>query len=199
MKIELSIVKRPEAFFSELLENAVKNQNLNISDSAKVYLIDLLSRNATHNELVGPNDKHPYADKPISIVFQQSLAEPITQRREMLKYVGDYSLYIGGYFNESLNRKIIDVGYYTAIGGQAFGNLSRIAVSSEFSSLYNEIFVKFASLMDIFIEVSFDTFMTRATDLLRLYDRWIQTGSTVLERKLIEKGIITADKKFKPA
>ena len=197
--MKVSIIKRPEAFFSELLESAIKNQKLNLSDSAKVYLIDLLSRNATNNELIGPNDKYPYADKPISIVFQQSLAEPINQRREMLKYVGDYSLYIGGYFNERLNRKIIDVGYYTCIGSQAFGNLSRIATSSQVEALYNEMFIKFSSLMDILVEVSFDTLMTKATDVLRLYDRWIQTGSAVLERKLIEKGIITVDKKLKPA
>ena len=197
--MKVSIVKRPEAFFSGLLEAAIKNQKLNISDTAKVYLIDLLSKNAISSELIGKNEKFPYADKPISVVFQQSLIEPINQRREMLKYVGDYSLYIGGYFNESLNRKIIDVGYYTCIGGQAFGNLSRIATSSQVGSLYNEMFIKFSSLMDILIEVSFDTFMTKATDVLRLYDRWIQTGSTVLERKLIEKGIITIDKKLKPA
>ena len=199
MGLKLSIVKRPEAFFSELLDAAIRNQHLDISDSAKVYLIDLLSRNAVNNELILKDPKCPYADKPISIVFQQSLAEPITQRREMLKYVGDYSLYIGGYFNESLNRKIIDVGYYIAIGGQAFGNLSNIAGSSQFSSLYYELFIKFSSLVDVLIEVSFDTFMTKATDILRLYDRWIQTGSKVLERKLIEKGIITVDKKLKPA
>jgi len=197
--MKLSIIKKPEAFFSELLESAIKKQKLNISDSTKVYLIDLLSRNATNNELIVKTDKCPYADKPISIIFQQSLIEPISQRREMLKYVGDYSLYIGGYFNESLNRKIIDVGYYTCIGSQAFGNLSRIATSSQIGSLYNEMFIKFSFLMDLLIEVSFDTLMTKATDILRLYDRWLQTGSAVLERKLIERGVITIDKKLKPA
>ncbi|MCX6111858.1 MAG: hypothetical protein NTY22_01020 [Proteobacteria bacterium] len=197
--MKVSIIKRPEAFFSELLEVAIKNQKLRISDSAKVYLIDLLSRNVSNNELIGNNPRCPYADKPISIVFQQSLIEPINQRREMLKYVGDYSLYIGGYFNESLNNKIIDVDYYISIGGQAFGNLSKITKSSQTASLYYEIFNKFANLVDIFMEISFDTFITRAEDLIRLYDRWLQTGSNVLERKLMEKGIITVDKKLKPA
>ncbi|MEI6079184.1 MAG: hypothetical protein WCQ53_00910 [bacterium] len=187
---QLTLVKNPEFFFSELVDTAIKNQQVQLSDHAKIYIINLLSRNIKSNDA-------PYLDVPLSIIFQQSFIEPLRQRRPMLKYVGDYSLYIGGYFSESLNRKIIDVGYYLSVGAQAFSNLSNIAESSQNSSLYSEIFKKFSNLMDILTEVSFETHISRAEDLIRLYDRWLKTGSSILERKLIEKGIITSDKKLR--
>jgi hypothetical protein len=193
LRLELSIVKNPEAFFCDLVDTAAKNQKAVVSDYAKIYLINLLCQNASASNLINK------MDTPISIILQQSLIEPLKQRRAMLKYVGDYSLYVAGYFSESLNRKIIDVGCYISIGGQAFGNLSNIASSSETSSLYHEMFNKFSSLVDILTEVSFETSITKAEDLIRMYDRWLRTGSSVLEKKLMEKGIITSDKKLKTA
>ena len=193
MRFDLSIVKNPEAFFCDLVNTAAKNQKAVISEHAKIYLVNLLCQNALGNNLINR------ADTPISIILQRSLMEPLKQRRATLKYVGDYSLYVAGYFSESLNRKIIDVGCYISLGGQAFGNLSNIANSSETSNLYLEMFNKFSSLVDILTEISFETSITKAEDLIRMYDRWLHTGSTILEKKLMEKGIITSDKKLKTA
>jgi hypothetical protein len=193
LRPDLSIVKNPEAFFCDLIDTAAKNQRTLLSDHAKIYLINLLSENALANNLIKK------VDTPLSIIFQQSQTEPLKQRRAMLKYVGDYSLYVAGYFSESLNRKIIDVGYYISIGGQAFGVLSNIANSNETSSMYFEMFKKFSSLVDILTEISLETSVTKAEDIIRMYDRWLHTGSYVLEKKLMEKGIITSDKKLKTA
>lgn len=193
MSPDLSVVKNSDNFFYDLLSAAVNNQKINISDQVKIYLIKLLSENVIKNDLISKSDT------PLSIIFHKSMIEPIKERKMMLKYVGDYSLYVAGYFSESLNRKIIDTGYYISIGGQAFGRLSNLSSSPEVSTMYGEMFGKFNMLVDVLMEISFETSMTRAQDIIRMYDRWVHTGSPVLERKLIEKGVITSDKKLKIA
>lgn len=196
MSLDLIITKQTDEFFKDHIDLAIKNQNIELSDQTKFYLIDLLSRNTTNNIVNGVLDQI-YGETPLSIIFQQSFIEPVKQKKIMLKYVGDYSLYVGGFFSESFNRKIIDLSYYIGIGELAFSNLAKVAASSKLSSLYTEIHSRFPVLIDVLMEVSFDTCITKAQDLIRTYDRWVQTGSLILKRKLIEKGLITLDKKIK--
>ncbi|MEI6093273.1 MAG: hypothetical protein WCQ47_06280 [bacterium] len=196
MSLDLIITKQMDEFFKDQIDIAIKNQNVKISELAKLYLVNLLSKNTKEN-IVNGDLNQTYGDTPLSIIFHKSLMEPIEQKKIMLKYVGDYSLYVGGFFSESFNRKIIDLPYYINIGGLAFSNLSKVAGSSELRSIYKDVCARFSTLIDILIEVSFDTNITKVEDLIKSYDRWAQTGSAVLKRKLMEKGIMTVDKKIK--
>jgi hypothetical protein len=127
----------------------------------------------------------------LSLLYLEAFNERLVNKRAMLKFVGDYALYISGYFGDSFNGKIVDPSYYIALGSNAFANLSKIAASSVNSLLYLDIFERFTDLVDVLTEISFDTMMSSAEDLIKLYDRWLRTKSKILERKLIEKGIVT--------
>lgn len=180
-----------ELFFSELIDSAVSNQSLSIQEETRVYLLNLLSNNAKSPNIIKQSKARSYDNKPLSLLYLEALNERITTKRVMLKFIGDYALYISGYFADSFNGKIIDQGNYIVLGSNAFGNLSRIAISSGSSDLYLDIFERFSELVDILTEVSFDTMISSSEDLIKLYDRWLRTKSKILERKLIEKGIIT--------
>ena len=41
------------------------------------------------------------------------------EQRASLKQIGDVSLFISGFFSDSLRRKLVDVDYYVSIGGGA--------------------------------------------------------------------------------
>ena len=180
-----------ESFFSKLIDSAVNAQGLNVPEEVRFYLMNLLSNNATGPNLIKQSKISIYKDRPLSILYLEALNEVISTKRTMLKFIGDYSLYISGYFGDSFNGKIIDPGHYILIGSSAFGNLSRIAISSSNSGLYLDIFERFSDLVDILTEVSFDTMISNSKDLMKLYDRWLRTKSRILERKLMEKGVIT--------
>ena len=60
-------------------------------------------------------------------------SEPIV-RFELLKKLGDRSLYISGFFADSLQRKVVDVDYYAEMGGVAYGALADSAVEEVSSS-----------------------------------------------------------------
>ena len=101
------IIKSPAEFFNGLIEQNLANKNRTLDEYLKFYLVSLLLENVDPENLLKKNEKHPYADDPIALIFQRSFLEPTNKRRQMLKYVGDYSLYVAGFFRESLNRKIL--------------------------------------------------------------------------------------------
>ena len=58
-----------------------------------------------------------------------------------------------------------------------------------FSELYNELARKFAKLVEVLNEVS-EGMSGADQSMLRLYDRWLKTGSDRMHRILVEKGIV---------
>ena len=190
----LSLYSSTESFFSKMVDTAISNQELMVPDELRYYLVTLLSSNAGDINVLNQFGDASYNNTPLAILYMEALNGPLAVKRTIFKFVGDHSLYIAGYFADSLNGKIIDPNYYVLLGANAFDNLSRIASSSSSSILYSQIFENFSCFVDILTEVSFDTFMSSSEDLMRLYDRWLRTGSRILERKLMEKGIITPDK-----
>mgnify|MGYP002137355912 CR=1 FL=1 len=43
-----------------------------------------------------------------------------------MRAMGDFSLYIAGFFSDSLKRKLVDVDYYIGMGGAAYENAARL-------------------------------------------------------------------------
>src|SRR5262249_60175610 len=98
------------------------------------------------------------------------------QQRASLKEIGDVSLFVSGFFSDSLTRKLVDVDYYVAIGGSAYNALSRVETET-FSPVFAELGTKFIGFVDVLAEVSERSSCTSNADLLRLYEKWLKTGS----------------------
>ena len=92
------------------------------------------------------------------------------ERRATLKEIGDASLFISGFFSDSLRRKLVDVDYYVTIGEHAYQALSRFDTDT-FSPVFAELGDKFPAFVDVLNEVSERTACTSNADLLRLYER----------------------------
>ena len=75
------------------------------------------------------------------------------RKRESLRQIGDVSLFISGFFSDSLHRKLVDVDYYVSIGGCAYNALSRVETDT-FSSVFAELGEKFVGFVDVLSEVS---------------------------------------------
>ena len=120
--------------------------------------------------------------------FNRQCTSRIRKKWICFRFVGDYSLYVAGYFSESLNRKLVDVDYYIDIGRSAYQSLANVARSQVRQEIFSGLHQKFPSLVEVLTEISFHTNSTTAEDLIRLYDRWLKTGSSVLEKKTDGKG-----------
>jgi hypothetical protein len=170
-------------FFKELVDGALAHQRLAANELTAYYVVQLLASYVEHRA-AGDGDREPLAMR-----LARALETGGTQQRSTLKQIGDCSLFISGFFGDSLTRKLVDVDYYVSIGGTAYNALSRYETDT-FSPVFAELAEKFVAFVDVLSEVSERTSCASNTDLLRLYEKWLKTGSTRSGQLLIERGVV---------
>src|SRR5947208_16505091 len=164
-----SVFRRESAaeYFKELVEGALAHLRLTAGELTAYYVVNLLT-----GFLQRPADD----DAPLAIRLAQALDSGAAQQRTTLREIGDLSLFLSGFFSDSLRRKLVDVDYYVAIGGCAYNTLSRFD-SDTLSPVFGELSEKFVGFVDVLSEVSERTSCSSNGDLLRLYEKWLKTGS----------------------
>ncbi len=177
----------PVEYFRDLVEGALERQRLDAAELTAYYVVNLLcgflragARDATLPAL---------DEAPLALQLQRALETGGLQQRVHLRRLGDASLFVSGFFSDSLKRKLVDVDYYAALGGYAYGSLSRIDEDA-FASVFAELAEKFVAFVDVLSEVSERSALTSNSDLLRLYERWLRTGSRRNGQLLVEQGIV---------
>lgn len=169
-------------FFRELVEGALTRQHVAAGELTAFYVVHLLAsflrRSAEQEDA-----------EPLGLKLAVALESDGAQRRATLKQVGDVSLFLSGFFSDSLRRRLVDIDYYVSVGGSAYDALSR-AESGTFSPVFAELAEKFVSFVDVLSEVSERTACTSNSDLLRLYERWLRTGSRRSGQLLVELGVL---------
>jgi len=177
---------QPLEHFSMMVSKAMKGQGIKASPMAEFYLSNLLT---------GFIDARRISGKTFSERFLKALGAEGGLKKILLKELADSSLFISGFFHESLKRKIVDVDYYMDMGIISYNMLSEFFsgngrdYNTTLSSLYREMSEKFLKFADILDEVSEESSIKTARDLLRLYERWLRTKSKRTETLLRELGI----------
>jgi hypothetical protein len=168
-------------FFKELVDRALTHQGLATQELTAFYVVRLLTSFL----------QRPLADdaEPLALRLTQALEGGGLRQRESLRQIGDVSLFISGFFADSLHRKLVDVDYYVSIGGCAYNALSRVETDT-FSSVFAELAENFVGFVDVLSEVSERTSCASNADLLRLYEKWVKTGSRRSGQLLAERGVV---------
>jgi hypothetical protein len=178
-----SILHRESAleYFKELVEGALVNQHVSAGELTAWYVVHLLVaflRQSSDHDL-----------EPLALKLSKALDAGGSEQRASLKQIGDVTLFVSGFFSDSLRRKPVGVDYYVSVGGYAYNALSRLDTDSR-SGVFAELADKFVTFVDVLSEVSERTVGSSNTDLLRLYERWLTTGSPRSGKLLIERGIV---------
>jgi hypothetical protein len=168
-----------DEFFHEVVTDALTAVEVEASEPASWYLVGLL----------GDMTRARLTDEPLGLKLAQSGVEP-GERVRTLKQVGDTSLYVAGFFAESLNRSLVDVDYYVGLGQNAYGQLARsLGTASSLSDVYGELADNFPRFVDVIAEVRKRTdFAT--SDISRLYEMWLKTRDEWIEKKLRAIGVL---------
>jgi hypothetical protein len=174
----------PVEYFKELVDGALSHQGLAAQELTAFYVVQLLT-SFLQRPVAGAADD----GKPLALRLAQALESSGVQQRASLRQIGDVSLFISGFFSDSLQRKLVDVDYYVSIGGCAYNALSRVETDT-FSSVFAELGGKFVEFVDVLTEVSERTSCSSNADLLRLYEKWLKTGSTRSGQLLVERGVV---------
>jgi hypothetical protein len=176
---------RPESpveYFKELVDGALAHQGLVANELTSYYVVQLLAGFLQHRG----GDGH---DEPLGVQLARALDSGGVEQRASLKQIGDESLFVSGFFSDSLKRKLVDVDYYASVGGVAYQALSRYETDA-FSLVFAELAQKFIPFVDVLSEVSERSACASNMDLLRLYERWLKTGSRRSGQLLAERGVV---------
>lgn len=186
------LVLHPDEYFQGAVAGAVTTLKAEVSLHAQAYLVQLLGGFiASENFYPTDSEGRPaetLADQ-LAIALHEDRAELRAQR---LRKLGDFSLYVAGFFSDSLNRKLVDVDYYIGMGEAAYGNVAHLEEKRNRAELFAELSKGFPKLVDVLAQISEETGFhpENHQDLLRTYDLWAKTGSERLAKQLARAGIM---------
>jgi hypothetical protein len=167
-----------DEFFHEVVTDALEAVHLDTTEPAEWYLVALL----------GDFTRNAISDEPLAIKLVGAADAPPAERVRQLKEVGDTSLYVSGFFTESLGRKLIDADYYIGIGSRAYAELAG-RLGGSLTEVYAELAAKFPRFVDVLTEVRRRCDFL-GPDVVRLYEEWVRTRDAWIERKLRAFGVL---------
>jgi hypothetical protein len=168
-------------FFRDAFHKASEHQRLDIDEQAEQYVVNLLTMFSRADALY---EKTPEGlrIKPLAHMLVEALEAPTAiARQRSLQRLGDVSLFVAGFFARSFARKMIDIDYHIAMGGNAYSSLAdtlqRSLSGRCVAAIYAQLAQKFQRLVDALNEVSEMSYQHTDADILRLYEIWMKTGS----------------------
>ncbi len=172
-------------YFYERVTTALRRLGHDADEIAEYYLVELLARHA-----MGANVHS--LEEPL--VHRLASAAHITMPRERFRRfrdVGDSALYICGFFADRLRGKGLSRDYVVTLGGRAYRHAAQLAASAD--TMPREVYERLAGEFDVFArvldEVREETTLRTPQDIVRLYDRWLRTGSPRVADRLREQGV----------
>jgi hypothetical protein len=179
----------PTEYFRELVESAMQHQQVAARELTSFYIVNLLTGYVHLDRAPAPEGQ------PLGVMLVEALQEAGAAQRTGLRRVGDVSLFVSGFFSDSLNRSLVDIDYYIQLGERAYGSLARR--DEALADVFDELAAKFNLFVDVLGEVSERTALTSNADVLRLYEKWLRTGSRRSGDLLLAQGILP-NKSVKP-
>ncbi len=183
--MDVTLAASVDEYFHEVVSDALTAVDLDASEPASWYLVSLL----------GEFTRTRLTDEPLGIKLAQPSSDP-GERVRTLKQVGDTSLYVAGFFAESLTRSLVDVDYYVGLGQNAYSQLARHlggGSGRSISEVYEELSAEFPRFVDVLGAVRKRIAIAElnaTTDIGRLYEIWLRTRDAWVEKKLRAAGVL---------
>lgn len=175
-------------YFRDAVTDALKSRKVNAAEPTEYYIVNLLCEHTKTGKV---------ADEPLALKMAEIANATPDVRLRGLKEIGDTSLVVSGFFSDSLQRRLVDVDYYIAMGGSAYGQLAQMismtrgSATEFFRGVYQELAARFALFVDVLNEVRRNTSLAvGAGNIAKLYEEWKKTGSEWIARRLREAGLI---------
>ncbi len=193
--VEIDLSADVHGYFAELLTAATEDQGIASTDATTAYVAALLADFAQPGVLC-----QSALERPFTLLLAEAYESVGHERFERLRAVGDGALYLRGFFSEHLETRGVALRYVSSVGASAYDGAA--------SMLRRNVSTEACSVPDVFGELSerFDAFVAllssvadrivaqssgaSAGGVLRLYERWLRTGSDEMARALGAQGLL---------
>jgi hypothetical protein len=180
-------------FFRDAFHAASEHQRLDIEEQSEAYVVNLLTMFSRADALY-EQTADGLRIRPLAHMLADALDAPTAlARQRALQRLGDVSLFVAGFFARSFARKLVDIDYHIAMGGNAYSSLAdtmqRSMSGRTIAGIYAELARNFQRLVDALNEVSEMSYRHTDADVLRLYEIWLKTGSRRAHGLLQQLGV----------
>lgn len=189
----IAIAPSMSAYFQEVIEDAMRVRHIDATRAASTYLVSLLCDFAHPDE-----DAESPLKKPLTFLLHDALEAPFPERFRRLRTLGDGILYGLGFFGSHIEMKGIDRGYVAFVGTSAYTQAAAMvrkkpAAEPHEADVFTELSAKFERFVQVLADVAEGTLASAVSDgrsLVKLYERWLKTGSARLAGELATRGIL---------
>jgi hypothetical protein len=195
---QLDLATDLRGFFREALVEALAERQVEATEPTAHYLVALLADFAHPDELV-----HTHLERPLPFLLEEALSSVGRERFDRLRTLGDSVLYTSGFFLDHLENRGVQLSYVAALGARAYDSAAsmlrhagHVAGSDAVGApeLFEELAGKFSRFSEVLGTVADGLFANSAQNsdaaMLKLYERWLRTGSSQLATTLTTRGLV---------
>lgn len=194
-KRELARDTLPE-FFRARVEEAREARALALRPWTTAYLAQLLVRAGKTPQLYREDTPRTLAEMHLG-----AASAPRHEALRLYRHLGDHALTVAGYFSESLRSKAVGVRYYTEMGEAAYfavadlGPTGHLAAghADPWQATFLELAHRFRECLALLSEIAERDQAEGTHDIVRIYERWLETRSVYAARRLAELGVLALD------
>ena len=189
----IAIAPSMSEYFQQVIEDAMRVRHIDATRAASTYLVSLLCDFAHPDE----EAESPFKN-PLTFLLHDALEATGPERFRKLRTLGDGVLYGLGFFGSHIEMKGIDRGYVVDVGTSAYTQAAAMLRKKRTSEPHGadvlaELSTKFERFVQVLADVAEGTLASAVSDrrsLVKLYERWLKTGSSRLAGELATRGIL---------
>jgi hypothetical protein len=172
--------------FHERVDDAVDREGLDLAEDTRLYLASMLAERARADRPSPP-------ETTLAELHGRAALSPPGEQAAVYRELGDRTLYLLGYFRESLTRRIVGPTYYASMGKAAYHRTDLVLkawFADAFGPVFHELSAQYDACVDVISTVRDGHEGAQPDPLLRLYERWVETGSEQARERLVRRGLL---------
>lgn len=185
--MSIALTRNLDSFFDEAVHRALKVRNVEATDAAKHYLVSLLIDFAHPDPLAEDT-----LDRPFTFLLDEALKSAGVERFQRLRTLGDGVLYTTGFFRDHIENRGVSIGYVVGVGSIAYESAGAMFRARTTEDVFFELARKLPRFIEVLAEVAEMALAQQAKGergLVKLYERWLRTGSASLAAELGARGL----------
>ena len=146
----------PEEHFTEVIHEACQERQIKTHPQIEAYLVQVLKHYLFSKNFHQPIQEDSVEKPPDTFaeMYLTAMNADSPKNKELMRTVADKSLYLTGFFADSLNRKIVDIDYYSEVGSAAYYNLAAWTKEDTLAMTFTTLSKRFNEFVNVLNYVS---------------------------------------------